>query len=81
MKKKFNSIFELFKNFLKKNEKVDILNIDAKLIDFQKESFENAFKIKEFILNCSVASKVQKKQLILRNLTIYLEEHGLKKIV
>ena len=56
-KKKFNSIFELFKNLLEKNETVDIVNIDAKLIDLQKSNvFEFAFKIKEQILNCSGAS-------------------------
>ena len=56
-KKKFNSIFELFKNLLEKNEIVDILNIDAKLIDLQKSNvLEFAFKIKEQILNCSGAS-------------------------
>ncbi|MDD4329359.1 MAG: UvrD-helicase domain-containing protein, partial [Aliarcobacter sp.] len=56
-KKKFNSIFELFKNLLEKNETVDILNIDAKLIDLQKSNgLEFAFKIKEQILNCSGAS-------------------------
>lgn len=61
-KKKFNSLFELFKILLEKNEKIEILNIDAKLIDFQKERvLENAFKIKEFILNCSVASPSAKK--------------------
>ena len=56
-KKKFNSIFDLFKNLLEKNETIDILNIDAKLIDLQKDMvLQNAFKIKEAILNCSVAS-------------------------
>jgi exodeoxyribonuclease V beta subunit len=56
-KKKFNSIFELFKNLLEKNETVDILNIDAKLIDLQKQNvLEFAFKIKEQILNCNGAS-------------------------
>lgn len=56
-KKKFNSIFELFKNLLEKNETVDILNIDAKLIDLQKQNvLEFAFKIKEQILNCNAAS-------------------------
>ena len=56
-KKKFNSIFELFKNLLEKNETVDIVNIDAKLIDLQKQNvLEFAFKIKEQILNCSGAS-------------------------
>lgn len=56
-KKKFNSIFELFKNLLEKNETVDILNIDAKLIDLQKQNvLEFAFKIKEQISNCNGAS-------------------------
>ena len=56
-KKKFNSIFELFKNLLEKNETVDIVNIDAKLIDLQKSNvLKFAFKIKEQILNCSGAS-------------------------
>lgn len=56
-KKKFNSIFELFKNLLEKNEIVDIVNIDAKLIDLQKNNvLEFAFKIKEQILNCNGAS-------------------------
>ena len=61
-KKKFNSLFDLFKNLLEKNEKVDILNIDATLIDFQKENvMTHAFKIKEAILNCSVASNSAQK--------------------
>jgi len=61
-KKKFNSIFELFKMLLEKNEKFEIIDVDAKLIDFQKEKvLENAFKIKEFILNCSAASDSAKK--------------------
>ena len=61
-KKKFNSLFELFKNLLEKNEKVDIVDIDATLIDFQKENImSHAFKIKETILNCSVASNSAQK--------------------
>ena len=50
---------------LEKNEKVEVVNIDAKLIDFQKEKvLENAFKIKEFILNCSVKSPSAKKKAV-----------------
>ena len=61
-KRKFNNIFELFKNLLEKNETIDILNIDAKLIDLQKQNvLELAFKIKEQILNCTVASDSAKK--------------------
>lgn len=56
-KKKFNSIFDLFKKLLEKNETVEVLNIDAKLIELQKDILmKNAFKIKEFILECKVAS-------------------------
>ncbi len=61
-KRKFNNIFELFKNLLEKNETIDIVNIDAKLIDLQKQNvLELAFKIKEQILNCTVASDSAKK--------------------
>lgn len=56
-KKKFNSIFDLFKNLLEKNETIDIVNIDVKLINLQKdEVLQKAYKIKEFIQNCSIAS-------------------------
>ena len=56
-KKKFNSIFELFKNLLEKNETIDIVNIDVKLINLQKdEVLQKAYKIKEFIQNCPNAS-------------------------
>ena len=61
-KKKFNSIFELFKILLEKNEKIQPLNIDGSLINLQKEEvLKHAFKIKEAILNCDVASNSAKK--------------------
>ncbi|MGB0990781.1 MAG: RecB-like helicase, partial [Halarcobacter sp.] len=61
-KKKFNSIFDLFKNLLEKNETIDTVNIDAKLINVQKsEVLKEAYKIKEAILNCDVASASAKK--------------------
>ncbi len=61
-KKKFNSLIDLFKILIEKNEKVDILNIDATLINLQKQRvLELGFKIKEFILNCDLASNAVKK--------------------
>lgn len=67
-KKKFNSLFELFKNLLEKNEKIDTVNIDAKLINMQKEQvLKEAYKIKEAILNCDVASASAKKAVAFEN--------------
>lgn len=60
--KKFTSIFDLFKILIEKNEKIDTLNIDLKLITLQKELALNiAFKLKEHILNCDNASASSKK--------------------
>lgn len=60
-KKKFNSIFELFKTILEKNEDIEVINIDANLIELQKENIlKEAFKIKESILSCANASNSAK---------------------
>lgn len=60
-KKKFNSIFELFKTILEKNEDIEVINIDASLIELQKENIlKEAFKIKESILSCANASNSAK---------------------
>ncbi|MFX4209943.1 RecB-like helicase [Aliarcobacter butzleri] len=60
-KKKFNSIFELFKTILEKNEDIEVINIDARLIELQKENIlKEAFKIKESILSCVNASNSAK---------------------
>lgn len=60
-KKKFNSIFELFKTILEKNEDIEVINIDASLIELQKENIlKEAFKIKESILSCENASNSAK---------------------
>ncbi|MBF7065951.1 RecB-like helicase [Aliarcobacter butzleri] len=60
-KKKFNSIFELFKTILEKNEDIEVINIDARLIELQKENIlKEAFKIKESILSCTNASNSAK---------------------
>ncbi len=57
-KKKFNSIFELFKILIEKNEHINPVEIDAKLINLIKDDIlqKKAFKIKEHILNCPNAS-------------------------
>ncbi|XPV82129.1 MAG: RecB-like helicase [Halarcobacter sp.] len=60
--KKYNSIFEIFSNLYEKYEEIKPLNIDASLIAIQKdEVLKNAYKIKEFIFNCPVASNAVKK--------------------
>ena len=66
--KKFNSLFDLFKQMLEKNEKIDIVNIDGKLLDLQKkEVLKSAFKIKEGILDCQKASNSAKKAVSFEN--------------
>jgi len=56
-RKKFNSIFELFKSLIQKNENISLVNIDNSLVNLQKKSvLEQAFKIKNHILSCSEAS-------------------------
>lgn len=61
-KKKYSSLFDIFKNLVEKNEKFEAINIDASLINLQKkEALKWAFKMKEFILNCPIASASAKK--------------------
>ncbi len=60
--KKYSSLFEIFKNLLEKNERIEMVNIDASLISVQKEQvLKEAFKIKESILHCKIASNSAKK--------------------
>ncbi len=60
--KKFNSLFELFKLLIEKNETITTVNVDTTLITLQKqEILKYAFKIKELVLNCSIASASAKK--------------------
>ncbi len=84
--KKFNSIFDIFKILIEKNEEYKTLNIDASLINLQKdEILKYALKIKEGILNCSAASTTVKnmvdintfEDLISKNWIFYetLESH------
>ena len=59
--RKFNSIFDIFKVLLEKNEKYKSVNIDASLINIQKEEIlKHAYKIKEGILTCTAASTTVK---------------------
>lgn len=79
-KKKFNSIFELFKILLEKNEKIEPVNIDASLINLQKsEVLKEAYKIKEAILNCDVASNSAKKAVDFENFETLFEKTWLSK--
>lgn len=79
-KKKFNSIFDLFKNLLEKNEKIDIVNIDASLINVQKDQvLKEAFKIKEAILSCDVASNSAKKAVDFENFDDLFDKTWLSK--
>lgn len=67
-KKKFNSIFELFKTILEKNEDIEVINIDASLIELQKEIIlKESFKIKESILSCANASNSAKNAVDFEN--------------
>ena len=79
-KRKFNNIFELFKDLLEKNEKIEPLNIDVTLIDLQKQNvMEFAFKIKESILSCKVASDSAKKAVSFEKFDELFEKTWLEK--
>ncbi|MFA7083237.1 MAG: RecB-like helicase [Arcobacteraceae bacterium] len=55
--KKFNSLYELFKILIEKNEIFKTIEIDKSLISLQeKEVLKHAFMIKEFVLNAPNAS-------------------------
>jgi exodeoxyribonuclease V beta subunit len=79
-KKKYSSLFDIFKNLLQKSETVDIVNIDASLISLQKEeTLKYAFKIKEFILNCPVASNSAIKAVDFENFDELISKKWLEK--
>ncbi|RXJ87467.1 RecB-like helicase [Arcobacter sp. CECT 8985] len=60
--KKFNSLFDLFKLLLEKNEDIDVVNVQSELIPLQKqEALKHAFKIKQIVLNTDIASNSAKK--------------------
>jgi len=60
--KKYHNIFDIFSNLYEKYEEIKPINIDGSLISLQKEEvLKEAYKIKEAILNCPVASNSVKK--------------------
>lgn len=78
--KKYNSIFEIFKNIFEKGETVDIVNIDLSLIEIQKkEALTEGLKIKEFILNCPNASKSAIKAVDYENFDELISKKWLEK--
>ncbi|MGB0990308.1 MAG: RecB-like helicase, partial [Halarcobacter sp.] len=78
--KKYNSIFEIFKNIFEKGETVDIVNIDLSLIEIQKkEALTEGLKIKEFILNCPNASKSAIKAVEYENFDELISKKWLEK--
>jgi exodeoxyribonuclease V beta subunit len=79
-KKKYNSIFEIFKNIYEKNENIQTVNIDLNLLNVQKqEILKPAFKIKELILNCSAASASAKKAVEFGNFDELISKNWLTK--
>ncbi len=78
--KKYNSIFEIFKNIFEKGETVDVVNIDLSLIEIQKkEALTEGLKIKEFILNCPNASKSAIKAVEYENFDELISKKWLEK--
>lgn len=79
-RKKFNSIFELFKQLIEKNDKINILNIKSELIDLQKDSaLSFAYKIKEHFQNCSQASNSAIKAVDFTNFEELFEKTWIEK--
>ena len=78
--KKYNSIFEIFKNIFEKGETIDVVNIDLSLIEMQKkEALQEGLKIKEFILNCPNASKSAIKAVEYENFDELISKKWLEK--
>ncbi|WP_417331752.1 RecB-like helicase [Halarcobacter sp.] len=78
--KKYNSIFEIFKNIFEKGETVDVVNIDLSLIEMQKkEALQEGLKIKEFILNCPNASNSAIKAVEYENFDELISKKWLEK--
>lgn len=78
--KKFNSLFELFKLLLEKNEDIEVVNIDSSLIPLQKkEALKHAMKIKELVLNCDIASNAAKKAVDYENFEELLSKNWFTK--
>ncbi|WP_418186199.1 RecB-like helicase [Aliarcobacter vitoriensis] len=79
-RKKFNSIFELFKILIEKNENINLLEIDGYFIDLQKENvLQQAFKIKEHFSNCPNASNSAIKAVDFTNFEELFEKTWIEK--
>ncbi|RBQ26449.1 RecB-like helicase [Arcobacter sp. CECT 9188] len=79
-KKKFNSIFELFKSLIEKNENINLIDIDSSLINLQKDIvFKQALKIKEHFINCSSASNSAIKAVDFTNFEELFEKTWIEK--
>ncbi|WP_418186329.1 RecB-like helicase [Aliarcobacter lanthieri] len=79
-KKKFNSIFELFKSLIEKNENINLIDIDSSLINLQKDIvFKQALKIKEHFINCSIASNSAIKAVDFTNFEELFEKTWIEK--
>ncbi|MFA6788711.1 MAG: RecB-like helicase [Arcobacteraceae bacterium] len=73
--KKFNSVFDLFKVLIEKNETFELLPIDKELIALQEEAIlQKAFKIKEFVQNAKDASASALKSVEFENFQGLLEK-------
>ena len=78
--KKYNSLFEIFKNIFEKGEEIETVSIDLSLIELQKkEALLKALKIKEFILSCQNASNSAKKAVDYENFEELLSKKWLEK--
>ena len=74
--KKFNSIFDIFKLLIEKNEEYDNLQIDAKLINLLKdEALKYALKIKEGVLSCPAASNSVKNMVDINSFEELMENN------
>ncbi|OCL92162.1 RecB-like helicase [Aliarcobacter thereius] len=82
-KKKFNSIFSLFKFLIEKNENINSIELDETLIDSLKsEILKEAFKVKDHFLSCELASASAKKAVSFENFeelfsTTWIEKESL----
>ena len=82
-KKKFNSIFSLFKYLIEKNENINSIELDETLFDSLKsEILKEAFKIKDHFLSCEIASASAKKAVSFENFeelfaTTWIEKESL----
>ncbi|WP_228711631.1 RecB-like helicase [Arcobacter arenosus] len=79
-KKKYSSLFDVFSELFEKNETFKPLNIDASLINVQKEQcMKFAFQVKEHILNCTNASNSALKAVDFENFDEFITKSWITK--